>query len=190
MSGATLVPVCPTWSECGRQPALVTAREQPTAPPSSAASSSITAKPSAEPTPRPPETTTFASSSETPPRRRADPLGRRDAPDRADRPRRPRHRLPIVSAATACGATVISSVGAVQQRLLEQAAAPAHARHRRRVSGLQRVVLADSGRSRIAAVCASTSLPRSLPGATSAAGWRALDQVGQRLAPGGRRVIA
>ena len=27
------MPVCPTWSVCGRQPAIVTAREQPTAPP-------------------------------------------------------------------------------------------------------------------------------------------------------------
>ena len=38
------MPVWPTWSECGRQPALVTAREQPTAAPSSSASSSITAE--------------------------------------------------------------------------------------------------------------------------------------------------
>ena len=72
------MPVCPTWSVCGRQPALVTAREQPTAPPSSSASSSITAKPSAEPTPRPPETTTSASASDTPARRGRDALGHLD----------------------------------------------------------------------------------------------------------------
>ena len=47
MSGAIFVPVWPTWSVCGRQPAIVTAREQPTAPPSRPASSSIGAKPSA-----------------------------------------------------------------------------------------------------------------------------------------------
>src|SRR5229473_4397867 len=38
-SGAILVPVWPTWSEWGRQPALVTTREQPTAAPSRPASS-------------------------------------------------------------------------------------------------------------------------------------------------------
>src|SRR5205085_5267507 len=54
-------------SACGRQPALVTTREQPTAPPSRPASSSMIAKPFADPTPRPPLTTTFASLSETPP---------------------------------------------------------------------------------------------------------------------------
>ena len=61
------MPVWPTWSVCGRQPAMVTAREQPTAPPSAAASASTGAKPSAEPAPRPPLTTTLASASETPP---------------------------------------------------------------------------------------------------------------------------
>src|SRR6266851_3215059 len=66
-SGAILVPVWPTWSEWGRQPALVTTREQPTAPPSRPASSSMMANPSFEPTPRPPLTTTFASARETPP---------------------------------------------------------------------------------------------------------------------------
>src|SRR5216683_2859791 len=66
-SGAILVPVWPTWSEWGRQPALVTTREQPTAPPSRPASSSMMANPSFEPTPRPPLTTTFASASDTPP---------------------------------------------------------------------------------------------------------------------------
>src|SRR5829696_4308949 len=65
-SGATLVPVWPTWSVCGRQPAMVTTREQPTAAFSTPASSSSMPKPSAEPTPRPPLTTTLASSSDTP----------------------------------------------------------------------------------------------------------------------------
>ena len=60
------VPVWPTWSECGRQPLLVTARLQPTTPPSFAASASSTSKPSAEPTPRPPPTTTGAVASVTP----------------------------------------------------------------------------------------------------------------------------
>ena len=61
------MPVWPTWSVCGRQPAIVTAREQPTTPPSRPASSSSGAKPSAEPTPRPPLTTTGASASDSPP---------------------------------------------------------------------------------------------------------------------------
>ena len=65
-SGDTFVPVWPTWSVCGRQPALVTTREQPTAASSSPASSSRIPKPSAEPTPRPPLTTTLASASEMP----------------------------------------------------------------------------------------------------------------------------
>src|SRR5690606_11416274 len=33
-SGATFVPVRPTWSRCGRQPLLVATREHPTTPPS------------------------------------------------------------------------------------------------------------------------------------------------------------
>ena len=53
---------------CGRQPALVTTREPPTAPPSRPASSSRSAKPSPLPTPRPPPTTTLASASEMRPR--------------------------------------------------------------------------------------------------------------------------
>ena len=126
------MPVWPTWSVCGRQPALVTTREQPTAPPSSAASSSMIAKPSAEPTPRPPLTTTLASTRETPAGRGCDAvhdadgevgLGqrRRERLDpgggagrlRRDRVRRDREQLH----------------GRVDARLLEQAAAPAHARH-------------------------------------------------------------
>ena len=66
-SGATFVPVCPTCSACGRQPELVTTREQPIVPPRSAANSSKLPKPSGPPTPRPPETITFASLSVTPP---------------------------------------------------------------------------------------------------------------------------
>src|SRR5207247_1856537 len=57
----------PTWSLCGRQPALVTAREQPTAAPRRFARSSMIAKPSLEPTPRPPLTITFAAARDTPP---------------------------------------------------------------------------------------------------------------------------
>src|SRR5450759_5986354 len=66
-SGAIFVPVWPTCSVWGRQPEMVTAREQPTAAPSRPARSTIGAKPAADPTPRPPVTTTLASASETPP---------------------------------------------------------------------------------------------------------------------------
>src|SRR6185295_12000713 len=66
--GAIRCPVWPIWSECGRQPALVTTREPPTAAPSSSASSSRSAKPSPLPTPRPPPTTTLASPNEIRPR--------------------------------------------------------------------------------------------------------------------------
>src|SRR6478752_4827947 len=65
-SGAMRVPVWPTWSVWLRQPLLVTAREQPTTPPSVAASSSSGANPSALPTPRPPPTTTVAVARVTP----------------------------------------------------------------------------------------------------------------------------
>src|SRR3972149_6715354 len=61
MSGAIFVPVCPTWSVCGRQPAMVTAREQPTGPPSRPASSSMIPNPSLDPAPRPPGTPTLAA---------------------------------------------------------------------------------------------------------------------------------
>src|SRR5256885_7295444 len=60
-----LVPVCPTWSVCDRQPRMVTAREQPTAPPSSDASSSAGANPSGEPAPRPQLTTNRRSEEHT-----------------------------------------------------------------------------------------------------------------------------
>ena len=51
MSGAIRVPVWPTCSAWGRQPALVTTRDPPTAPPSRPASSSSSAKPRAAPDP-------------------------------------------------------------------------------------------------------------------------------------------
>src|SRR6476469_3623941 len=65
-SGAIRVPVSPTGSGGWRQPLLVTAREQPTTPPSAVTSSSSGAKPSALPTPRPPPTTTLAVARVTP----------------------------------------------------------------------------------------------------------------------------
>ena len=115
-SGEIFVPVCPTWSVCGRQPAIVTAREQPTAPPSSPASSSTPAKPSAEPAPRPPETTTFASASEIPPvaaPTRSDTRTARAASEIAGANcSSPGAGSAVVSIATACGCTVRSAVGA------------------------------------------------------------------------------
>src|SRR6267378_814002 len=60
-SGATVAPVRPTWCDGGTQPASVTARVAPTAPPSSCASSSTTCQFSGPPRPRPPETMTLAS---------------------------------------------------------------------------------------------------------------------------------
>ena len=65
-TGAIRVPVWPTWSRWLRQPLLVTAREQPTTPPSRPASSSSGANASADPTPRPPPTTTGAVDSVIP----------------------------------------------------------------------------------------------------------------------------
>src|SRR3974377_1204036 len=45
--GETVLPVWPTWKECGYQPASVTARDAPTAAPSASAGSSMILKPSA-----------------------------------------------------------------------------------------------------------------------------------------------
>src|SRR6516162_4917806 len=59
--GETVLPVWPTWKECGYQPASVTARDAPTAAPSASARSSMILNPSADPVPRPPETTICAS---------------------------------------------------------------------------------------------------------------------------------
>src|SRR6201996_3042710 len=59
--GETVLPVCPTWKECGYQPASVTARDAPTAAPRASASFSTILKPSSDPVPRPPETTICAS---------------------------------------------------------------------------------------------------------------------------------
>src|SRR3989442_8182415 len=64
-SGVTVSPVCPTCSSFGRQPASVTAREAPTAPPSASASCSTRCQFSGPLRPRPPDTTTRASASET-----------------------------------------------------------------------------------------------------------------------------
>ena len=83
-SGAIRVPVWPTCIACGRQPALVTTRETPTAAPSRAASSSSSRTPSPLPTPRPPPTTTRASASETVPASGATRPTTRDAEIRLD----------------------------------------------------------------------------------------------------------
>ncbi len=55
------MPVCPTCSAWGRQPASTTAREAPTAAPSASASSSTSRKFSGSLRPRPPLTITDAS---------------------------------------------------------------------------------------------------------------------------------
>ena len=132
------MPVWPTWSECGRQPALVTAREQPTAPPSSAASSSITAKPSAEPTPRPPETTTSRVGQRDARAGRRDALG--DARTRGRAPSAGRHGRDLdvrdrLGARPRAAATVSSSgepwTRASSSRLPPQRIAD-HGRRRRR----------------------------------------------------------
>ena len=128
-------------------------------------------KPSAEPTPRPPLTTTFASASETPPVDVVDALGDPHGAGRLaerGRERLDRRRAGRLGGGTACGATVSSGSGAVDARLLEQAAAPAHARDRTVAASTPRCTLAANGRSSRAATCASTSLPRSVPAATTA----------------------
>src|SRR2546425_304149 len=63
-SGVTVFPVCPTCSSFGRQPASVTAREAPTAPPSASASCSTRCQFSGPLRRRPPDTTTRASPAE------------------------------------------------------------------------------------------------------------------------------
>src|ERR671933_591623 len=105
-SGAIRAPVCPTWSECGRQPRLVTTREPPTAPPSRLASSSSGSKPSLLPTPRPPPITTLAVSSRTAPA--GGPSRRETRGSGLDGVRRDRKQLRR----------------AAQARLLEETAAP------------------------------------------------------------------
>src|SRR5205809_4072353 len=57
--GLTVLPVCPTWSACGRHPASTTARDAPTAarPAKAAASASNTLKLAGSLSPRPPDTT-------------------------------------------------------------------------------------------------------------------------------------
>src|SRR5881628_1293786 len=67
--GLTVLPVWPTWSACGRQPASTTARDAPTAarPPNAAASSSSTLKFAGSFKPRPPEMTIGASATSSVP---------------------------------------------------------------------------------------------------------------------------
>src|SRR5699024_2729133 len=57
--GLTVLPVCPTWKQCGYQPESTAAREAPTAAPSASASPSTAEK--SPPVPRPPDTTMAAS---------------------------------------------------------------------------------------------------------------------------------
>src|SRR5437867_6711994 len=59
--GETVLPVCPTWSECGLQPASTEALEAPTTPPITLASSSRILQFSGPPIPLPPDTMTPAS---------------------------------------------------------------------------------------------------------------------------------
>ena len=145
----------------------------------------MTEKPSGEPTPRPPETTTSASVSDTPPRCGGDRLrhghdaiGSRGAVTH-------RHRLHGVDR---LGGNRMRGDREQQRRpdqhgLLEQGAAPAHAGHGApgRSPAVTATQLAAIGRSSLAATCASTSLPRSLPGAIDRVG--AGGQLDQRLRP-------
>src|SRR5438093_1671591 len=177
-SGAIRRPVCPIWSECGPPPRLVPPRERPTPRFMSEASCSSCANPAAEPTPRPPPITTLASVRETPalvfasrPTTRAT----RSAGSSSGSKR------VIVGAgaevfsgstATACGATVSSRTGA--SRAASSRSEPAQ---RWRVSfhespGVTSTTLAAIGQPEQAPTWASTSLPRSLPAATIAAGDR------------------
>src|SRR6478735_7229729 len=161
-SAEIFVPVCPTWSVCGRQPALVTTREHPTAPPSSPASSSMIANPSAEPTPRPPPTTTFASRSETPvlaSSRRSSTLGEPSSSAISV------STSPISAAGCVCGATVRSS-GEPCSRASPRRLPPQ--RWRVTTSPSIAVAFAANGWSSIAPTCASSSFPRSEPAATIA----------------------
>src|SRR5581483_675359 len=63
--GVTVLPVCPTCSSFGRQPASVTARDAPVAAPSASASSSTSFQFSGPLRPRPADTTARASASDT-----------------------------------------------------------------------------------------------------------------------------
>src|SRR2546425_8397821 len=67
--GLTVLPVCPTWSACGRHPASTTARDAPTAarPANAAASASRTLKLADSLSPRPPETMIGASATSSVP---------------------------------------------------------------------------------------------------------------------------
>ena len=175
------MPVWPTWSVCGRQPALVTTREQPTAPPSSPASSSMIAKPSAEPTPRPPRDDDLG-------------LGQRDAGGRRLRharrpapacPRAPagrnvshrRARRPR-AAATAWGATVSSAASPCSRRSSRGCRPSALAGDLSGSPPVDRDAVGGQRQVELAATCASTSFPRRSRGA---------DHAPARAAPSPRR---
>ena len=169
------MPVWPTCWVCGRQPSDVTTRETPTTPPSSDASSSSGPNPSALPTPRPPPTTTRALASEAPPA----PAGA-SAARTARSPSVERRRDLVRDGSTRrVGGRRGTRVGRrsqqchrrVEHRLLEQQPGPAlsHDLERsRRVTTETATQFAAIGRPVIAPTCASTSLPRSVPAATTA----------------------
>ena len=135
----------------------------------------MTAKPSAEPTPRPPVTTTLASASETPP-----PVSVCDRS--GTRTTRSASSSAGVNAATVvctgAAAAGLDRVRGDRQQLAAPCSRASSSRlppQRRRVSvdgspGAAAMQFAASGWSARAAACASTSLPRSLPGAITAAG--------------------
>ena len=194
------MPVWPTWSVCGRQPALVTTREQPTAAFSCSASSSRIAKPSAEPTPRPPLTTTFASASETPlvtvstcsltrtARSASSSAGENDSTAGASAPL-------TVAAATMCGAE-LSSAGEPCRRASSSRLPPQRTRVRspsgvgRPLSTGLEVQFAANGSPKRAATWAMTSLPPFEPGATIAEGSRRAARSVSAARPGAGRVGA
>ena len=134
-------------------------------------------KPSAEPTPRPPLTTTLASASETP-------LATASTCSATCTTRSAGSSAGANVSIAGAPAPLTAAAGdgvrrdgeqrrrAVDARLLEQAAAPADARHVERRSGVaaDAVTFAANGRSRRAATCAITSLPRFVPAATTALG--------------------
>ena len=188
MSGAIFVPVWPTWSVCGRQPAH---GHRPRAPDGRAeqpgqlldrrealrrarAAAAARRPPWRRPARRHPRSAWICS------RHAHHQVGLAELG--GERPRPPPRRRRLV-AATACGATVEQRRGAVQRRLLEQAAAPAHAGQRDGVAGGRRDAV---GRQRLveacAPTCASTSLPRSVPAATTADGDSSLDELGRQRA--------
>ena len=168
------MPVWPTWSVCGRQPAIVTTREQPTAAFRRPASSSRIPKPSAEPTPRPPLMTTLASAREMPlvsaSTRSATCTARSDASSSGSNGLTSGASAPLtVVGWTACGAHD-SNKGEPCMRASSRRLPP----HLTRVtvpSSLAFVQFAANGRSSRAATWAITSLPLFEPAATMALGF-------------------